>query len=261
MKKALLIGIDYIGSPKLSLNGCINDIITVRNMLIDAYDYDADDIIMLRDDTADFINPTKKNIVDQLTKIVTNSGNLEEFWFQYSGHGSQLQGQNSEMKNIIIPSNYDIDGVIMDSEILHIIQKIRCKAILLFDCCHSGSVCDMPWSFEYNNVISNTYLKTRINTVKIENPNIYVLSGCRDDQTSADSINILDQSAGAFTNAFVECLRASHHNIKIMDLFKNICLYLLKNGYSQTPILSSSNENPTFIIKKPNFILTNILKI
>jgi len=41
MKKALLIGIDYIKNPEYYLRGCINDVIVVRNMLIDAYDYNA----------------------------------------------------------------------------------------------------------------------------------------------------------------------------------------------------------------------------
>jgi hypothetical protein len=251
MKKALLIGIDYISSPNLSLNGCINDVITVRNMLIDAYDYDPNNIIILRDDTADF-NPTRENILEQMNLLVSNSGNLEEIWFHYSGHGSQLRDQNSELKEIIIPSNYNEDGVIMDSEILDIIKNIKCRTIMIFDCCHSGSICNMPWSFEYKDLSSSTYSRTQTNTVKIANQNIYVFSGCRDNQTSADSFNILDQSVGAFSNAFIECLRASHHNIGVMELYKNTCIYLSKNGYSQTPLFSSSNENPTFVIKKPN---------
>lgn len=252
MKSALLIGIDYLNSPEAILKGCINDIITIRNMLIDAYEYESDNIIMLRDDTADFIIPTRTNILMELNKLVKDSDNLDEIWFHYSGHGSQLRDQNSELKEIIIPSNYDEDGVIMDSEILDIIKNIKCRIVMIFDCCHSGSICNMPWSFEYSDLNSSAYSRSQTNTVKIANPNIYVFSGCRDNQTSADSFNILDQSVGAFSNAFVECLRESNHNIGIMELYKNTCIYLLKNGYSQTPLFSSSNENPTFVIKKPN---------
>jgi len=52
MKKALLIGIDYIDVSGVSLKGCINDAINMRNMLIDAYDYEPENIVMLRDDDA-----------------------------------------------------------------------------------------------------------------------------------------------------------------------------------------------------------------
>jgi len=84
------------------------------------------------------------------------------------------------------------------------------------------------------------------------------LSGCRDNETSADSFNSLDQSSGAFTNALIECLRESHHTISILELYKNSCLYLLKDGYSQTPLLSSSNDDPVFYIKKPECKISEV---
>jgi len=246
---ALLIGIDYIANPEHSLKGCINDILVVRNMLIDAYDYDVSDIIIMRDDSGDFIQPTKSNILNKLNNLVNQSENLEEIWFHYSGHGSQLQTQNSEMREIIIPCNYQEEGVIQDAELFLLIQQIvsPCRAIMIFDCCHSGSICDMPWTFEYAN---SEYMITHTNPINIANQNIYVFSGCRDNQKSADSINTLDQAVGAFSNALVESLRASHHNISVMDLYKNTCVFLWNNGYSQNPLLSSSSKTPTYIIRK-----------
>ena len=249
MKKALLIGIDYISNPEHSLKGCINDILVMRNMLIDAYDYDASDIIIMRDDSGDFIQPTRTNIMNQFNNLVSHSEFLEEIWFHYSGHGSQLKNQNSEIKDIIIPSNYQEEGVIQDSELFQLIQQIviPCRTIMIFDCCHSGSICDMPWTFEY---VNNDYMITHTNTVILENQNIYVFSGCRDSETSADSMNTLDQAVGAFSNALVESLRASHHSISVMDLYKNTCVFLLENGYNQNPILSSSSKTPTYTIMK-----------
>jgi len=251
MKKALLIGIDYVKNPKVSLRGCVNDVINIRNMLIDAYDYESDNITILRDDVLDFKQPTKLNILKALNKLALQSNGLEEIWLHYSGHGSQIQNQNSknkEMVDIIIPADYDKEGSIYDYDLLEIIKNIKCRAILVFDCCHSGSICDMPWSFDYEDLIE---LKTvHTNTIIIENPNIYVLSGCRDSETSADSSNFLDQSVGAFSNALIESLRASFHNISVIELYKNICVFLSENGYSQNPLLSSSCEKPDYIIKR-----------
>ena len=65
MKKALLIGIDYIKIPDITLNGCINDTINIKNSLIDAYDYDINNITMLRDDeTRPVLQPTRENIIN-----------------------------------------------------------------------------------------------------------------------------------------------------------------------------------------------------
>jgi len=250
MKKALLIGIHYTDISGATLKGCINDIINMRNMLIDSYDFNSDDIIMLRDDDIlKFQSPTYFNILDCLSSIVEESNNLEEFWLHYSGHGSRIQTNNSNsgFSEIIIPVDFKESACITDIELLNQIKKLKCKSILLFDCCHSGTVCDLPWVFEYSNENLN---KTEMNNLIIDNSNIFMFSGCKDDQTSSDTINFLDQKVGAFTNSFLECLRKSHHNIDILSLYKNIYIDLLKTGYTQIPLLSSTTQEPKYKFKK-----------
>jgi len=249
MKKALLIGINYIDVSGISLKGCINDIINVRNMLIDAYNYDSDNITILRDDDEiKYLKPTHSNIIEQLTILVEDSINLEELWLHYSGHGSRIQIQNSNSKNkedVIIPIDYNLNDCITDNELFDIIKNIKCKAHLIFDCCHSATVCKLPWKTEYN-IETDTINTIKINDLIIDNPNIYMISGCKDEQTSDDTINDLDQKMGAFTNALTECLRKRHHNIDIVTLYKDICIYLNDNGYSQLPILSQGQGNLRF---------------
>ena len=251
MKKALLIGINYTDLSGMSLKGCINDIINVRNMLLDAYNYDSDNITILRDDDEiKFLQPTYSNIIEQLLILVDESKNLEELWLYYSGHGSQIQNrffnlqnlQNLEKEQVIIPIDYLINGCIVDDELFDIIKNIKCKAYLIFDCCHSGTVCNLPWKTEYN-IETDTINTIKINDSIIDNPNIYMISGCEDEQTSNDSTNELNQRMGAFTNALTECLRKRHHNTDILTLYKDICIYLNDMGYSQVPILSQSQGN------------------
>jgi hypothetical protein len=302
MKKALLIGIDYIDVSGISLNGCINDAINMRNMLIDAYDYEPKNIVMLRDDDADkFPSPTNDNIVYSIIDLVIESATLDEVWLHYSGHGSQIQSLecdsekskglrkllrsetylkscdfndknciNRDMMQILIPVDYKTNGCIVDKDLYDMVRRIKCRAILTFDCCHSGTVCDLPWTTEYqvprtiqdlNNIVLEPddshkvnqlgmLVTTKISDAHITNPNIFMFSGCRDDQTSVDTINGMDQRSGAFTNALCECLRASHHNTGILSLHKDICIYLLERGYEQIPVLSSTVETPNHIFTK-----------
>jgi len=249
-KKALLIGIDYIDVSGISLKGCINDIINMRNMLIDAYGYSPDNVTMLRDDDPEkYTCPTHDNIYDSIVGLVIESGNLEEIWLHYSGHGSRIHIQNSESSgDILIPVDYSSAGCISDTDLYDIVRRIKCRAFLTFDCCHSGTVCDLPWQLEYRQDIM---LATQVNAYKINNPHIFMFSGCKDDQTRADTTNLLDQRMGAFTNAFTECLRKSNHNTDILSLHKDICIGLLNSGYSQTPILSCTVETPQHTFKRP----------
>ena len=249
MKKALLIGIDYHDISGISLRGCINDIINMRNMLIDAYDYEPNNIIMLRDDDSEkFIRPTHYNIYDEIMGIVLESSSLDEIWLHYSGHGSKIQNQISNCsQEILVPVDYQTMGCITDKDLYDMVRRIKCRAILTFDCCHSGTMCDLPWSTEYQ---SGVLVSTKVNKNVITNPHIFMFSGCKDEQTSADTMNLLDQHVGAFTNAFTECLRNSHHNTSILSLHKDICIYLINNGYNQIPILSSTVETPNHVITK-----------
>lgn len=254
MKKALLVGINYIATPSIRLNGCIDDIKNMSNMLIDAYSYDKKNIYMLRDDQPDSsILPTRANILQRLKALIAESSKLEEIWFHYSGHGAQIKDTNRDevdgMDDVIVPCDYNTTGFIVDDDFFSIIKNTKCRTILMFDSCHSGTVSDLQWSFEYKSGI--TYQRTLNNRQYISNPNIYMMSGCKDNQTSADVYdNIKQEYFGAFTNAFLTCLRNSGHNIKMLELYRNICVYLVENGYAQKPIFSTTNSMPTYVITK-----------
>ena len=253
MKKALLIGIDYIQDNNVTLYGCINDIVNMRNVLIDAYGYNINDITMLRDDeTRPEYQPTRANIINNMKNIVAQSANLEELWIHYSGHGSQIKDKNNDevsgLDDILVPVDYGTQGFIVDDELLSIFKNIKCRSFLLFDSCHSGTVCDFPWNFEYN---TPTNLIRKNNNFVIPNPNIYAFSGCKDNQTCSDIYNnTTQQSVGAFTDAFITCLRNNNHNITILNLYISVCKYLMASGYAQVPVLSSSSANPTYTINR-----------
>jgi hypothetical protein len=251
-KVAVLIGIDYYAYPDIQLRGSINDTVNMRNMLIDAYGYDPANIIMLRDDMpGGSSKPTASNITSTLNKVVVQSANLQELWIHYSGHGSQINDNNNvgfnstrnKVDDVLVPCDYRTGGYITDLFLLNLIKNIKCRAVLLFDCCHSGTVCDLPWTIMYNSPTS--FSRIAINQQVLANPNIVMFSGCKDSQTSADTYSALEaQGVGAFTDAFLECLRKNGHNVSFMILYRDICSYLAANGYTQVPLLSSSTSMP-----------------
>jgi hypothetical protein len=249
MKKALLIGINYDSIPNIKLNGCIDDIVNMRNMLIDAYGYIESNIIMLRDDGVNDINggnsePTCNNIIKQLESLADVSGDLDEILIYYSGHGSQII-VSAKSDDVIMPIDYKINGVITGNQMHDIIKTIKCTAIILFDSCHSGTICSLPWLFESKNA------GVKINDNTITNPNIYIMSGCKDSQTCADSYNNrLHEYVGVFSSSFIDCLQKSQHQILILDLYRNVCANILLAGYAQVPLLTTTTNNPTYMFDK-----------
>lgn len=263
MKKALLIGINYYDLSNITLNGCINDIININNMLIDAYDYKIDNIIMLRDDLS-YNQPTKDNILNNLKSLILESNKLDEIWVHYSGHGSRIIGDDRNHEDgydeVLVPIDYQTKGFIIDNDLLDIIKNTKCRTLLVIDCCHSATMFDLPWSFEYD-IKNQTIKKIKNNNEVLNNTEVFMLSGCKDKQTSSDMFNIeTEQYAGALTTAFIYCLRKNNHNIKLIDLYKEVYMYLLENGYKQKPIFSSSIENPEEVLLQ-NFSINNLRKL
>lgn len=256
-KKALLIGIDYFTNPTINLSGCINDIVNMRSMLIDAYNYSPSNITMLRDDSTNpAVQPTYKNILMNLKSLASQSVNLSEIWIHYSGHGSHMDDNITD--NLLVPVDYESAGYIMDVDLLAIVRTIKCRCILLFDSCNSGTICNLQWTFNY--ISPTQYNRTMINNITIQNPNIFVFSGCRDNQTSADVTDCSGNSHyGAFTNAFLESLRKNMHNVPMLTLYRDVCMYLSNQGLSQIPVFSATNHMPTavFIKSGPTTITSN----
>jgi len=253
MKKALLIGIDYLNNNELKLYGCLNDIMGIANMLIDAFDYDKKNVIMLRDDSRNEKNiPNKENIIRELHNVVDTEED-DEIWIHFSGHGTYQDDENYDEKDfydeIIIPVDYQENGVIKDEELLRIIKKSKCKTMITFDCCNSGSICDLPWRFEY---LNENFYKYKENDNELVNKNICMITSCRDNQLAVDGwSDDLRLGYGAMTEAFLECLRFNHFNVSIFKLLKDISIYMKQINRKQITTLSSSSEKPEFELKRP----------
>ena len=263
MKKALLIGINYL-QTNISLNGCIDDIVNMNAVLKDVYKYDH--ITVLRDDIASPETlPTRNNIMTALAKLIVDSVNCSEIWIHYSGHGARIRDLNgdevSKLDSVLVPMDYISAGLIVDDDIYTIIQHSKCKTIILMDSCNSGTVVDLPWS--YTIVNPKTYNRSLNNRYNLQNQQIYMFSGCKDNQTSADTFsNQLGKYVGAFTFAFLTCLKNAKYKTSLLLLYRDICVFLSNNRYSQIPVFSSSSSNPLastaiLSVPAPVAIITN----
>ena len=241
MKRALLIGINYTGTSH-ELNGCINDVINIKRLLTHHFDYKDENIILLTDDTD--IKPTRKNILDLMKFLIEQTKSDDTLFVHYSGHGYYTRNYGSEYESdnrdeFICPID---DSGILDDELNEILVKnlpAGAKLRAIFDCCHSGTILDLPCKI-------NIYNKfTKESNVKKRYSDIIMLSGCRDSQTSADAY-ITDKYRGALTWGFIYVIQEyiSKNNNKLdtqldwRDLITIIRYELKKNDFTQIPQLS-----------------------
>jgi hypothetical protein len=260
-KKALLVGCNYTSIPSIRLQGCINDVININEVLTAAFDYNINNITILRDDNnVASLMPTRANILNNLQNLVNQSANLKEIWFHYSGHGSQVRDANGDeadgLDEVLVPIDYQRAGLITDDEIFNIVKNSKCKTILLFDSCHSATMCDLQWYFQYQN---GSVVKSLNVNKAITNTNVFCFSGCKDNQTSADAYsNFQKRGVGAFTDAFIHALKVNNFNVNILKLYTDLCVYIQSQGFTQSPAFSASSVNPYHIfMRETNSAVSN----
>ncbi|EPS95938.1 hypothetical protein FOMPIDRAFT_1168066 [Fomitopsis schrenkii] len=164
-KKALCIGINYIGSAQ-ELKGCINDANNIRRFLIQEYGYQDDDIVMLTDDQRNQRSiPTRTNMIHAFQWLVRDAQPNDSLFLHYSGHGGltkDLDGdEESGYDEVIYPVDFKQNGQIIDDELHDLLVKPLpqgCRLTAIFDSCHSGSVMDLPYVYSHEGKIKEPNL-------------------------------------------------------------------------------------------------------
>lgn len=235
-KKALLIGCNYT-QTEYKLRGCINDVNNIKDRLETKYGFE--DIVVMTDKTN--VKPYKKNIIEELEKLLNNNNPGDILFFSFSGHGTNMTDYNGDeidgKDEMLVPLDMDC---ISDDEIKTIIQTHLKKDVTLFaliDCCHSGSILDLRYQYTNNN--SENTISTNIGNYETIG-NVIMISGCMDKQTSADAY-INDTFQGAMSWSFLQATK-NLSQISWRDLINNMRNLLEKSKYSQIPMLSSGCE-------------------
>ncbi|KIR35949.1 metacaspase-1 [Cryptococcus deuterogattii MMRL2647] len=165
-KKALCIGINYIGSSS-ALAGCINDAHNVQKFLIERYGYKSEDIVMLTDDARNSRQiPTRANILAAMQWLVQGAQPNDSLFFHYSGHGGQTQDLDGDEDDgydeVIYPVDFKTAGHITDDDSRHNIMvrplPAGCRLTAIYDSCHSGTALDLPYIYSTEGVIKEPNL-------------------------------------------------------------------------------------------------------
>jgi len=234
--KALLVGINYKGTS-YELKGCINDVQNITQYLV-SQNISADKMCILTDDTD--IKPTKNNIINYFTKLLTDAKSGDQLVFFYSGHGSTIV--NTSINKDVEPLDdvlITIDSnCIIDDDLNEIIQKNlkpNVKLFVLFDCCHSGTMLDLRYNFPVDDTKPGIIIDNSSENTK---SNVFYISGCKDDQTSMETF-INSKTQGALTWAFLEAVKQNNNNMSWKMLVKTIRDNLKKYQFIQIPQFSS----------------------
>jgi metacaspase-1 len=154
-RRALLIGINYVGHEKGQLSGCHNDVKNMVEYIKDCHGFDPSNITILMDD-GQHTSPTKANILQAYRNIVAAAQPGDALFCHYSGHGAkirddELREEADNADETLVPLDFHEAGMIRDDDLFNTLVKPLkddVHLVCLMDCCHSGTVLDLPYQFK-----------------------------------------------------------------------------------------------------------------
>ncbi|OCH90343.1 hypothetical protein OBBRIDRAFT_605782 [Obba rivulosa] len=175
-RKALCVAVQYSelanSYPDARLWSTFTDPELIRNLLIETYKWNSNDITVLKDDHGppDKI-PSRKNILREMKNLVSGAKKGDRFLFSFSGHGDQVPNTNGteadNMDEVIWPSDVALHGddwlaakqqnYIIDDDIHRILVEHLPEGssiVMIFDHCHSGTAADLPIEAEFDRASS-----------------------------------------------------------------------------------------------------------
>lgn len=238
MKKALLIGINYENTSH-ELFGCVNDVFNMKEYL-GKCGYEDSNVRMLVESTA-----TKANILESINWLVKDNVKDSKLVFHYSGHGGYVRDDSGDEKDKRDEMIYPVDNTIITDDELRdaLISPINTGATLIsiFDSCHSGTVLDLKYTYNFSSSSTSTkYTILSDKKYKSTEGTVFLFSGCKDSQTSADSYEE-GESQGAMTYVLLNSLKGLSEAVTLKKLFKGVLNLMKKKGYTQIPQLSTGS--------------------
>lgn len=150
-KFGLLIGINYVGQEG-ELFGCHNDIRNSRRYLIGKLGFKENDITVLMDDGR-AQNPTRNNIENAISNLCNLVVDGDFVWVHYAGHGRFVRDVSGDEKDTydetLVPLDFNISGEMNDDDLKNLLvlpMPLGVSVMVIMDCCHSGSILDLPYT-------------------------------------------------------------------------------------------------------------------
>lgn len=279
MKKAFLVGINKYSDS--ALRGCVNDVITIFQILTSKFGFKAEEIKVVADYEA-----TKENIINGLKWLTTGVQSGDTIVFHYSGHGSQVMVDDWTSTNeadgrdeILCPVNLNWSDPLRDHEVGAYFKRVPkdCITLVILDCCHSGTGLRngfMPGdkhtekdfvnrfiSPPLSNILTNSSViitedfsfdfpdpqldkrakKSNFLIDTTDQGDAILLAGCEENQTSADAW-IKRQYRGAMTYSLAQTLNKYNYDISYSKLMTEMNKFMDSFRYTQNPQLECNKE-------------------
>lgn len=143
-RKALLVGINDYPDPENQLNGCVNDVFRMSEVLQEM-GYDPSEIKVVLNERA-----TSQNLRKMMDWLLKDAKSGDTRFFYYSGHGAQIPSSSMDgddddhLDECLVTYDFDWkrENAYTDKEFLKSYSQVPYGVdfVAVLDCCHSGGM-------------------------------------------------------------------------------------------------------------------------
>ena len=142
-RRALLVGINNYPNPEERLEGCVNDVFLMSEVLQES-GFDASQIRTVLDERA-----TAEGIRSRMEWLLDGAQDGDQRVLYFSGHGSQIMDYGPDetidrLDECLVPWDFDWtrEKAIVDDWFHDLYSQLpyESRLIVVFDCCHSGGM-------------------------------------------------------------------------------------------------------------------------
>ncbi|KAL3585146.1 hypothetical protein D5086_012013 [Populus alba] len=189
-RMAVLVGCNY-PNTRNELHGCINDVLTMKEVLVKRFGFDLRSVQLLTDAPGSVVLPTGANIKKALGQMIDQAEAGDVLFFHYSGHGTRIPsvkpGHPFRHDEAIVPCDFNL---ITDVDFRQLVNRLPKGASLtvLSDSCHSGGLIDK----EKEQIGPKATITTNNAKVPSQSPKVIPFESILQHLTSLTNINTSD---------------------------------------------------------------------
>lgn len=150
----IILNFIIVGDDPGELSGCWNDVLNMKKYIQDVHGFEEENIVILMDD-GNHTEPTKANIIEAYKTIIGQAEEDDAIFLHYSGHGTKLRDsdgdENDGYDEALVSRDFQTSGMILDDDLYELLIKDLPDGVhmtCLMDCCHSGTIMDLPYLFK-----------------------------------------------------------------------------------------------------------------
>jgi len=256
-RRALLVGIndyepqapkDSTGRRFPNLEGAVNDVELMRDMLRSVYKFKDGEVVVLTNQAAGraaILNAIDKQLIDGAQK-----GDI--LFFYFSGHGSQvrnsLSAEADRLDESIVPADAHNGALdIRDKELRRRFRPLLdrgARLTVILDSCHSGSgVRGLPRDAKARFALPDARdVKDADQGPTVEDGGALILAAARDVDIAFETSGHDGKRHGVFSWAWARAIRDAVPNEPAMDTFQRAAARMALERPEQVPVISGNLE-------------------